>query len=405
MRLGRTFFDVSLASLDSRGFELATCDDAPLLRTDAFVSTLVPADGDYRILVREAAYEGSGDCRYRLHIGTFPRPTAVFPSGGKPGETIGFTFIGDPYGAIHQSITLASEPSARFPLFPEHDGLRPPSPHWITVNPLDSATHSDSSHLLKSAVALPPIPCAAHGIIEAERPSDWFRFSAKKDRALVIRALARSHRSPLDPLLSIHSNDGKFIVANDDQGAPDSVIQWTSAASARAAASSISASLPTIERVKTQKWKTFPVPQGGRYAAVVNLARENTGCDAVFEAVSLPPGVSMTAARAPKSVNSFPVVFEAAPDAVPGASLHAFRVRSEGVEPPLTGMLADTIHHIDINNQGPYHSATFDRIATAVIDPVPFAIDLETPPVAIVRNGTLHLKIRATRISVPCMRR
>jgi hypothetical protein len=90
MRLGRVMFDASLAVLDSRGFEIATCDDAPLLRTDAFVSLIAPDDGEYRVVVREAAYEGSDACQYRLHIGTFPRPKAVFPTGGKPGETIAF---------------------------------------------------------------------------------------------------------------------------------------------------------------------------------------------------------------------------------------------------------------------------------------------------------------------------
>ena len=82
MRLGRTMFDASLAIIDARGFELATCDDAPLLRTDAFVSIIAPENGDYRIVVREAAYEGNDQCFYRLHIGNFPRPKAVFPSGG-----------------------------------------------------------------------------------------------------------------------------------------------------------------------------------------------------------------------------------------------------------------------------------------------------------------------------------
>ena len=105
----------------------------------------------------------------------------------------------------------------------------------------------------------------------------------------------------------------------------------------------------------------------------------------------------MTAARAPKAVTTFPVVFEATPDAPQQPGLHAFRIRSEGVEPALTGGLVDTIHHIDINNQGPYHSASFDRIACTVAEEAPFKIDLDAPPVPIVKNGTLVLKVRAAR--------
>jgi hypothetical protein len=420
MRLGRTMFDASLAILDPRGFELATCDDAPLLRTDAFVSILAPADGDYRIVVREAAYEGNEQCQYRLHIGGFPRPSAVFPTGGKPGETIEFTFLGDPAGPFRQTFTLPTDARADFPLIPSQDGLAAPSPLWIAVSPLESGRDSETSHDSKSAAPLPPPPSAAHGVIDPGKTSDWFKFTAKKGQALVLRAIARSHRSPLDPVLSIHAADGKFIIANDDQGGPDSIIPWTSPADGdflvqirdqlrrsgpdftyrieiTAKSPSIGATLPTVERVNSQKWKTFPVPRGNRYAAVVNVIRENTACDAVFESTSLPPGITMTAGRIPRSATSFPVVFEAAPDAPEGVSLHAFRIRSEGIEPPLAGPLTDTIHHIDINNQGAYHSVSFDRIATAVTRPAPFRVEFDAPVVPVVKNGRLALNIRVQR--------
>ncbi len=420
MRLGRTLFDASLAILDAKGFELATCDDAPLLRTDAFVSILAPDDGDYRVVVREAAYEGSDQCQYRLHIGTFPRPKAVFPTGGKPGETIEFTFIGDPSGPIKQSITLPAETRADFALFPAHDGLSAPSPHWITVSPLESARDSEVSNTQKGAVLLPALPCAAQGVIEEGKPGDWFKFSAKKDRALVVKAIARAHRSPLDAVLSIHSIDGKRIADNDDQGVLDSLIQWTCPADGdylihirdqlrrsgpdftyrieiNDRAPSIATSLPTVERVNTQKWKTFPIARGNRYAAVVNLGRENLSCDAVFEALSLPQGVRMEVGPIPKSVTSFPILLEAAPDAPVAASLHAFKVRSQGLPQEISGPLVDTIHHIDINNEGAYHSAYFDRVAAAVTEEIPFKVDVDPPPVPIVRNGKLHLNVRITR--------
>lgn len=412
MRLGRVMFDAYVAILDPKKFELASCDDTPLLRNDAFASIIAPEDGDYRIVVREAAYEGNENCQYRLHIGTFPRPTAVFPTGGKPGETIEFTFIGDPCGPIKQSITLPPAVSARFPVFPLHDGLSAPSPHWITVSPLESVSEKSS--------ATPAAPCAFHGILDADANSDGFKFTAKKDQNLVLSVLARSHRSPLDSVLSIHQPDGKQLAANDDQGAPDSLINWTCPADGdyrvkirdqlnrtdpdftyrieiTEKSPAIAATLPTVERVLSQKWKTFPIPRGNRYAAVINLTRENTACDSIFDANSLPAGVKMHSPPIPKSITTFPVVFEAAADAPVAGSLHSFTLRSTGDGPALTGNLTDTIHHVDINNEGPYHSATFDRIAAAITTEAPFKIDLEAPPVPIVKNGTLALKVRATR--------
>lgn len=419
MRLGRLMFDAYVAILDPKKFELASCDDTPLLRNDAFASIIAPEDGDYRIVVREAGYEGTADSQYRLHIGMFPRPKAVFPIGGKPGETLEFTFIGDPSGPFKQSITLPSEAVASFPIFPIHDGLASPSPHWITVSPLDAASESGTNKDPASATAAPPIPCALHGTLAGGKKMDWFKFAAKKDQNIVLRVLARSHRSPLDAILSLHQMDGNQIAANDDQGSPDSLINWTCPADGEYCVRvrdqldrtgedftyrieitdkkpSIAANLPTIERVNSQKWKTFPVPRGNRYAAVVNVTRENIACDALFESGPLPPGITMTAPAIPKSVTTFPVVFEAAADAPLAGGLVPFSIKATG-DVPLTGSLIDTIHHVDVNNQGPYHSVSVDRVATAVIHEAPFKIDIETPAVPIVKNGTLALKVRATR--------
>src|SRR5204863_7034254 len=98
-------------------FELAASDDAPLLKQDSLCSVIIPADGTYVIQVRESAYGGNGACAYRLHVGTFPRPTAVMPAGGKLGEEVELRFLGDPAGEIRQKIKLPATPQARFGLF------------------------------------------------------------------------------------------------------------------------------------------------------------------------------------------------------------------------------------------------------------------------------------------------
>lgn len=420
MRLGRVFFDAYVAILDPKKFELASCDDTPLLRNDAFASVIAPEDGDYRILVHEAAYEGNENCQYRLHIGTFPRPSAVHPTGGKPGETVEFTFIGDPAGPIKQTVVLPPAPQPLFAVFPQQDGVSSPSPHGITVSPLESVREGGGNHEIKTATPAPAIPFAVHGILDGDKKADWFRFPAKKDQNLVLRVLGRSQRSPLDSILSIHQEDGKQLAENDDQGSPDSIISWTCPTDGvyflkirdqlgrngpdytyrievTGKSPSLSANLPTVETVNSQKWKTFPVPRGNRYAAVINVVRENTACDAVFEAGSLPAGVVMHSPPVPRSVTSFPVVFEAASDAPVAGGLHPFFLKSTGDAAPLTGALIDTIHHVDINNEGKYHSASFDRIATAVTVEAPFRIEVEAPPVPIVRNGALSLKVRAIR--------
>ncbi len=54
-----TFFDPFVAVLDLNRFELARCDDAPLLQQDCLCSILAPQDGKYVIEVRESAMEGA----------------------------------------------------------------------------------------------------------------------------------------------------------------------------------------------------------------------------------------------------------------------------------------------------------------------------------------------------------
>jgi len=83
MRLGRGMLDAYIALQDKKGKILASSDDTALLKQDAALTFLAPEDGEYIVQMRESTYTGSSDTPYRLHVGTFPRPMAVFPAGGK----------------------------------------------------------------------------------------------------------------------------------------------------------------------------------------------------------------------------------------------------------------------------------------------------------------------------------
>src|SRR5690606_8228242 len=100
--------DPYIAILDEKRFELAAADDTPLVQQDAVAAIVVPEDGKYVIEVRESAYGGNGNSHYRLHVGTFPRPTAVYPAGGKLGEEIEVSFLADPTDESKQKFKLPS---------------------------------------------------------------------------------------------------------------------------------------------------------------------------------------------------------------------------------------------------------------------------------------------------------
>ena len=73
-----------------------------LAKQDCFLSVVIPEDGEYTILVRETSYRGADNCRYRLHVGNFPRPTVAYPAGGKRGEQVKVQFLGDGAGPIER---------------------------------------------------------------------------------------------------------------------------------------------------------------------------------------------------------------------------------------------------------------------------------------------------------------
>src|SRR5262245_1213691 len=132
LRLGNTFFDPYVAILNAERFELTRSDDAALLNQDCLASIVAQEDGKYIVQVRESSF-GAGSA-YRLHIGTFPRPTAAFPPGGRPGETLTIRWIGDAAGPFDQQITLPPANAAgEAAIVPRDAKGEAPSPNVLRV--------------------------------------------------------------------------------------------------------------------------------------------------------------------------------------------------------------------------------------------------------------------------------
>ena len=231
MRLGTTFFDPSITIYDERHFELAVADDSYITGQDGGTSIVVPADGKYFIQVRESAYGGNGSSLYHLHVGTFPRPTAVVPAGGKPGETIEFRFLGDPLGEIKQKITLPKNDAGMTRLHAENaDGIHPAGIK-VRVNDLAAVNETANANSLKTAM-IGTLPCAFHGVISTTGESDYLKFAAKKGQVLEVSCFGRRLGSPIDPVIHVHAMNkdgqmGRNLVSADDTGGPDPSLRFT----------------------------------------------------------------------------------------------------------------------------------------------------------------------------------
>lgn len=422
MRLGRTLFDPYVAILNKDRFELVASDDTALLFRDCAASIVVPEDGPYTVLVRESSYQGTGACQYRLHVGEFPRPTAVYPPGVRPGDSLEFTFVGDPTGNLVTKLEIPKE-SQSFRAFIKNGEWFAPSGLPVRISPLPYHNEVEPNEGSKEATPpeAPPIPVAFHGIISKKQDKDWFRFAANKGQKLRARVFARQLRSPLDPYIIVRKEgDSKQIGNNDDagNGDPDSRLDfeipedgiyninirdqlyssgpdYTYRIEIAVRSPSLSATLPYATRNDSQKWKMICVPRGNRVGRVVTLSRSNIGCDLDLGAANLPSGVSLDRDTASRSINTMPVIFEATPEAEIAGALYHLHVKDPKSE--LTGPFTESIHHIEVNNAGTFHSYHDERITIAVIEEAPFELNLEVPPVPLVKNGTMNLKITAKR--------
>jgi Bacterial pre-peptidase C-terminal domain len=419
MRLGEALFDPYIAILDSKRFELASSDDAPLLGQDATASILAPADGTYIVQVRESAYGGNGGCRYRLHVGTFPRPLAVVPAGGKLGEEIEVRFLGDPTGEIRQKIKLPTTFDSKFGIFAQDAGGISPSPIPFHLSEVGNVIETDGNINHQTATKF-DLPNAVNGVIAKPGEVDHYRFLAKKGQTFDVHCYARRLGSPLDSVMSIAVFGGGIIASNDDAIGPDSYFRWTAPEDReyvltitdhlrkggptyfyrvefQPVAAMATVTIPKVA-LYSQDRQTIVVPRGNRYATFVTVSRGNFGGDVVVGVEGLPPGVTLNAETMPANLDTIPVVFEAAAAATLGGKLTPLTARHVDPKQPIGSHHSQQVELISgPPGQSVYWKYEVDKAAIAVTDEVPFKINIIEPKVPLVQNGSLNLRVVAER--------
>ncbi|HXT60874.1 MAG TPA: PPC domain-containing protein [Pirellulales bacterium] len=422
IRLGNTFFDPYLAILDAKRFELASCDDAALVWQDAVASIVAPEDGAYIVQIRESAFGGNGACTYRLHVGRFPRPTAAIPAGGKPGEAINLRWLGDALGERAEPFTVpaATAPWALlaepFGLFAKDDKGLSPSPNVFLISELGNVLEVEPNEAAAAATAF-EAPMALNGVISQDGDVDCFKFAAKKGQVYDIRVLARGIRSPLDPVMYVNRSNGAGVGANDDSGGPDAYLRFSApeddtyvitikdhlgkGRADYAYRIELKPIQPELVMGLPERQQyvdvTVDVPQGNRTAFLVSANRRDFGGDLTLEMKDLPAGVTLETVPMAANQTTVPVLLTAAPGT------------------PLSGTLVDVIgRHADPNQKIEGHleqvtglargqnnilvwGHTAHRMATAVTAEAPFTINVIEPKVPLVKNGSMSLKVVATR--------
>ena len=424
MRLGGAMFDPYVAIFDSRHFQLAFCDDTPLLKQDPYASIVMAQDGPCIVMVRDASFSGGPEFRFRMHVGTFARPAVIFPCGFQAGHTIQAQFLGDVSGTIAQSLVLPEGTQKICPFYARQDGPSPPSPNYLRVGDFPDVMQVQPNQTLATATAAPmDPPLAFDGVIAAPGRSDYYRFNARKGQTLDLTVYARRLGSPLDSVLSVYDAAGKRLASNDDAGGPDSYLRFNVPADGAyllgindqlrgggpeyvyrievtKPAASVTLSIPDAGRngAPSQERQTMVVGRGNRMATMIRLSRAGADGAVVLEAPDLPPGITMHYDPIEKGEVNVPVIFAAAADAPvagklcqllarPADAKENWRGHFQQIVPLVTGQPNNTV----------YHETQVDKLAVAVAGEAPFWLAIETPKVPPAQGGATELHVTARR--------
>ena len=416
IRLGYTFFDPYIAILNEKRFELARSDDFPLLRQDCLCSIVAPADGKYIVEVRESSYGGNGNCRYRLHVGRFPRPIAVYPPGGRPGQSLQVHYRDATGREWTDQVALPTDVNGTYELFAKDELGVAPSPNRIRVVDLSAVDEKEPNNAFGEATAA-TVPGAFHGRIDKPGDVDYFKFAAKKGQRFDIRVYARKVlRSPIDTVLYIRrAKNGSVVASNDDSGGPDSYVRFAAPEDGeflvqisdhlgqggpdyvyRVEATPVAPALTmTIPERFRYVSTVVPVPRGNRMAILVSAARRDFGGELAISFPGLPQGMEVEGTTMASNASVIPVLFRAAADAKPSGALTP--VIGHSAKPDVTGGLDQRTMLVRGQNNRDVWGHNADRMAVAVADEAPFSIEIVPPKVPIVRNGTMNLKVVAKR--------
>ena len=160
---------------------------------------------------------------------------------------------------------------------------------------------------------------------------------------------------------------------------------------------SLNVGIPRVARYSQSRQQIY-VPRGNRYATLISAERLNFGGELTIDGLQLPQGVTVVAQPMPANLNVMPVVFEAAADAPLAGALVDFRMKP--VDPNLN-LYGRFTNRADFVIAGPGQSLyvwkDVERLPFAVVEELPYQLEIVQPNVPIVRDGQMMLKVVAKK--------
>ncbi len=413
------FFDPYVAVYDAKRFEITASDDSVILQQDCLCSMVAPADGKYIIEVRESSFGGNDRARYRLHVGSFPRPVAIVPSGGPPGQPLVATCIDLLGNSWQETFDMPAQPTEAFRVWSKKDGLLSPSPNYLSVDAIANVLEVEPNDDHNALTVSTPVPVAFNGVLEKEKDRDCWLFEAKKDQQLEIRVHARKPmRSNVDPVLQVLKMGAGALAGNDDSNGPDSYLQFKVPEDGKYGLcvsdhlgrfgkhfvyrAEVLLQTPevgtTVNEQNRYVSQVVNVPRGARMAIETNVVRKFLGGEAKIVAPELPAGMSHSDAVCPPDLGTIPMIFRADAAAVnTGKLVDLMATIATSPQTNVSGPLSQRTQLVRGQNNVDVWGRFEDKLAVAIVEPAPFDIEVVLPQVPLVRNGSMTLTVNAKR--------
>ena len=215
--------DPTLRILDAAGKQLARSDDTPAAGLDARIDFTFPHEGNYYVEVHDARFSRQTQNFYRLKMGAYAYSDAIFPLGGKRGETTEVTFTGaglkGPVKATADLRQLAPNVGLTTVALPDSPAL-----------PLIFAV-SDLPELIAPIEGPLPVPSVINARLAKPGAIDRYKLKVEPGEKLLFELQARDlGTSKLEGIITVYGATGKKLDSAGDKPLPEDVfaVQGTS---------------------------------------------------------------------------------------------------------------------------------------------------------------------------------
>jgi hypothetical protein len=202
--------DPVLRLLDASGRELAWADDSPGAGGDCRLAHTFADAGRYRIEVRDAAYDGGPNHRYRLRVGDFPLAVVPFPLGGRRGSAGLFTLLGDGCESVPPVILAVRADARCVNLGGRRTAGIGSGFSSVLAGDLDETVEAEPNDSPQTATPV-AWPAAVNGRLQAPGDVDWYQVALRKGERVSFASATRSAGSPCDLSMKLQTRDGRTV--------------------------------------------------------------------------------------------------------------------------------------------------------------------------------------------------